>query len=152
MHNDFIMNKTRIIEIGFLALIGIGNFIPLFDPSDYELDTNPAQMGGWLNTLTMSLITIVFVTGMFYSLISGKVKNPKAVIKSPKLGNNPFNFNAPLEGLFFISLFFFVAGSAMNITSLIQYLELSQPGIIAIAYGIGLLGTIKLALKKRRTI
>lgn len=144
------MNKLKIFEIAFLTLVGLSNILPIFDFNSGEL---PSQSQfGWGYSMFYFLIIILFVSGIFYLFILGKIKNPNSIIKKPRLGNNPLKFRSPLEGLYFGALFFLIAGGCMILTYLIKNKDLSQMGLMAVSYGIGLIITIKLALLKRAKI
>ncbi|WP_370086165.1 hypothetical protein [Ekhidna sp.] len=138
------MNKTKIIEIVILTAIAVLQFLPTNNPS--------LAIAANSGTLVLSFIVIAFIGGVFYVFILGKIKNPKSTIEKPELGNNPFNLNSPLEGIFLLSLFFISNGLAMNFGSLFHLTQLSHIGTLAIAYGLGLILTIYLALRKRQMI
>jgi|GEM_PF-4284527 len=142
------MNRIKIFELIFLGLTALGNLLPLFDTNNNQSE-NPVNNIGWLNTIVFSMLIIVLISFIFYFFFLKKIIGKSVSTKFPELGRSPFNFNTPLEGTYLGALFFLVNGISMNISSFLQFKELSQPGILACGFGLGLIGAILLAFNKK---
>ncbi len=75
------------------------------------------------------------------------LSNFGAEIKQPSWNDNPLKFKRPLNFFHFASFFMICSGLALILGTVVRYQGFMSVGLVALSYGIGILGGIHLTVK-----
>tara|TARA_B100001250_G_C19085303_1_gene480281 strand:- start:37 stop:453 length:417 start_codon:yes stop_codon:yes gene_type:complete len=128
-------NKTGFVKAILLLLLSLPNMIA---PYEY-----PSQFG----VMTSLLMPLLFGLIATYFFLKNKLGSKIKEIKPPHWNDNPLKNKSVLSISHFGGYFFSAIGLAMLLGSFIKFKNINEFGLMSLAFGLGIILSIKLTFK-----